>query len=113
MFFGNSGAEANEGAIKVARKYSFDKYGPGRSTIVTLVNSFHGRTVTTLCRHGAGRVPPVFRALYGGVPLRGGQRSGFVGTEDLDDSVCAVMLEYIQGEGGVVPLEEAFVRRAF
>ena len=48
IFFANSGAEANEGAIKLARKYSFDKYGEGRNTIVTLIQSFHGRTVTTL-----------------------------------------------------------------
>ncbi|MCI7796331.1 MAG: aminotransferase class III-fold pyridoxal phosphate-dependent enzyme, partial [Lachnospiraceae bacterium] len=48
VFFANSGAEANEGAIKLARKYSYDKYGEGRNKIVTLVQSFHGRTVTTL-----------------------------------------------------------------
>ena len=52
VFFGNSGAEANEGAIKLARKYSFDKYGKGRATIVSLVNSFHGRTLTTLTATG-------------------------------------------------------------
>ena len=52
VFFGNSGAEANEGAIKTARKYSFDKYGEGRNKIVTLVNSFHGRTITTLAATG-------------------------------------------------------------
>ena len=52
MFFGNSGAEANECAIKIARKYSFDKYGKGRHTIITLVNSFHGRTITTLSATG-------------------------------------------------------------
>ena len=52
VFFGNSGAEANEGAIKLARKYSFDKYGEGRATVITLENSFHGRTVTTLAATG-------------------------------------------------------------
>ena len=52
VFFGNSGAEANEGAIKAARKYSFDHYGKGRDTIITLVNSFHGRTIATLTATG-------------------------------------------------------------
>lgn len=112
VFFGNSGAEANEGAIKVARKYSFDKYDPGRSTIVTLVNSFHGRTVTTLSATGQD----VFHQYFG--PFTQGFRYAAANdlvslAENLDDSVCAVMLEYIQGEGGVVPLEEAFVHGLF
>lgn len=60
VFFGNSGAEANEGAIKFARKYSYDKYGEGRSTIITLVNSFHGRTITTLAATGQDSFHTVF-----------------------------------------------------
>ena len=60
VFFGNSGAEANEGAIKFARKYSFDKYGAGRSTIITLVNSFHGRTITALAATGQDSFHTVF-----------------------------------------------------
>ena len=60
VFFGNSGAEANEGAIKFARKYSFDKHGAGRSTIITLVNSFHGRTITTLAATGQDSFHTVF-----------------------------------------------------
>lgn len=108
VFFGNSGAEANEGAIKLARKYSFDKYGKGRHTIVTLVNSFHGRTLTTLSATGQD----VFHNYF--FPFV----EGFVNVEanniedlrsKLDDTVCAVMFEYIQGEGGVMALKQEFV----
>ena len=108
VFFGNSGAEANECAIKIARKYSFDKYGRGRHNIITLVNSFHGRTLTTLSATGQ----EVFHNYF--FPFT----EGFVyaeanNTDDLknklDDTVCAVMLEYIQGEGGVNALDKNFV----
>ena len=61
VFFGNSGAEANEGAIKAARKYSFDKYGADRYNVITLVNSFHGRTIATLTATGQG----VFHNYFG------------------------------------------------
>lgn len=112
MFFGNSGAEANECAIKIARKYSFDKYGKGRQTIVTLVNSFHGRTLTTLSATGQD----VFHNYF--FPFT----EGFVyaeanNIEDLrakiDDTVCAIMFEYIQGEGGVNALSHDFVDEIF
>ncbi len=109
VFFGNSGAEANECAIKIARKYSFDKYGKGRHTIITLVNSFHGRTIATLSATGQD----VFHNYF--FPFV----EGFVNVkandiEDLkakleDETVCAVMLEYIQGEGGVNCLDKKFV----
>ncbi len=108
MFFGNSGAEANECAIKIARKYSFDKYGKGRHNIITLVNSFHGRTMCTLSATGQD----VFHNYF--FPFV----EGFINVEanniedlraKLDDTVCAVMFEYIQGEGGVMPLDPAFV----
>ncbi len=108
MFFGNSGAEANECAIKIARKYSFDKYGKGRHNIITLVNSFHGRTMCTLSATGQD----VFHNYF--FPFV----EGFIYVEanniedlraKLDDTVCAVMFEYIQGEGGVMPLEPKFV----
>lgn len=108
MFFGNSGAEANECAIKIARKYSFDKYGKGRSNIITLVNSFHGRTLCTLSATGQD----VFHNYF--FPFV----EGFVNVEanniedlrsKLDDTVCAVMFEYIQGEGGVMALQQEFV----
>lgn len=108
VFFCNSGAEANECAIKLARKYSFDRYGKGRSTILTLRNSFHGRTLCTLSATGQD----VFHNYF--FPFVEGFR--IVETNDLadlqqklDDTVCAVMLEYIQGEGGVNALEQAFV----
>lgn len=108
VFFGNSGAEANEGAIKAARKYSFDKYGEGRHKIVTLVNSFHGRTITTLAATGQ----EVFHTTF--MPFT----EGFchVPANDTDamlaamtDDVCAVMLEFVQGEGGVNPLDKDYV----
>lgn len=112
MFFGNSGAEANECAIKIARKYSFDKYGKGRSNIITLVNSFHGRTLCTLSATGQD----VFHNYF--FPFV----EGFVNVEanniedlrtKLDDTVCAVMFEYIQGEGGVMALQQDFVDEIF
>ncbi len=109
VFFGNSGAEANECAIKLARKYSFDKYGKGRSTVITLCNSFHGRTVTTLAATGQD----VFHNYF--FPFTGDFR--YVPANDLDallsiadDTVCAVMLECVQGEGGVMPLDTAYIQ---
>ena len=112
MFFGNSGAEANECAIKIARKYSFDKYGKGRHNIITLTNSFHGRTICTLSATGQ----EVFHNYF--FPFV----EGFVNVEanniadlheKLDDTVCAVMFEYIQGEGGVCALNKEFVDEIF
>jgi acetylornithine/N-succinyldiaminopimelate aminotransferase len=109
VFFGNSGAEANECAIKIARKYSFDKYGKGRHTILTLVNSFHGRTIGTLSATGQD----VFHNYF--FPFVDGFR--YVNANDiedlhdkLDDTVCAIMVEYVQGEGGVRSLDDAFVQ---
>ena len=98
VFFGNSGAEANECAIKLARKYSFDKYGKGRHNIITLVNSFHGRTLCTLSATGQDSFHNYFFPFV----------EGFINVvaNDLDDlrakldnTVCAVMFEFIQGEG--------------
>lgn len=112
VFFGNSGAEANECAIKLARKYSFDKYGKGRHNIITLVNSFHGRTLCTLSATGQD----VFHNYF--FPFV----EGFINVKanDIDDlkskidnTVCAVMLEYVQGEGGVNALEQDFVDAVF
>lgn len=112
VFFCNSGAEANECAIKIARKYSFDKYGKNRYTIITLVNSFHGRTITTLSATGQDSFHNYF------FPFT----EGFVNViandiddlkQKLDDTVCAVMLEYVQGEGGVNCLESDFVDEVY
>ena len=101
--------EANEGMIKLARKYSFDRYGTGRATIITLNNSFHGRTITTLTATGQ----EVFHNYF--FPFTEGFRYADVNSlESLEaaagDDVCAVMLELVQGEGGVLPLESAYVQ---
>lgn len=109
VFLCNSGAEANECAIKLARKYSFDKYGEGRSTIVGLENSFHGRTLTTLSATGQD----VFHQYF--FPFTEGFSFAKAGDLDslknkLDGSVCAVLLECVQGEGGVVALDKAYVQ---
>jgi len=111
VFFCNSGAESNEGAIKAARKYSLMKYGPGRNNIITLKNSFHGRTVTTLAATGQD----VFHQYFG--PFTDGfvyaQPNDCADLEDkADDTVCAIVLEFIQGEGGVVELAQEFVDTA-
>lgn len=108
LFYCNSGAEANECAIKLARKYSFDKYGKGRHNIITLVNSFHGRTMCTLSATGQD----VFHNYF--FPFVEGFRYAEANNIDdlkskIDDTVCAVMMEYVQGEGGVNALDKAFV----
>lgn len=108
VFFGNSGAEANECAIKAARKYSFDKYGKGRHNIITLVNSFHGRTMATLSATGQDVFHNYFFPfLEGFVNVRANDIDDL--KAKLDDTVCAVMMEYVQGEGGVNALEQEFV----
>ena len=89
--------------IKLARKYSFDKYGKGRSTIITLNNSFHGRTMTTLTATGQDALPQLFLPLHRGLPLRRRPRPGEHAEAQAGDDVCAVMVELIQGEGGVLP----------
>ena len=109
VFLCNSGAEANECAIKLARKYSFDKYGEGRSTIVGLENSFHGRTLTTLSATGQD----VFHQYF--FPFTEGFSFAKAGDLDslkdkLDGTVCAVLLECVQGEGGVIALDKAYVQ---
>lgn len=108
VFFGNSGAEANEGAIKAARKYSFDKYGEGRNKIVTLVNSFHGRTITTLAATGQDVFHTTFMPFTEGfchVPANDTAAMLSAMTPD----VCAVMIELVQGEGGVNALDKDYV----
>ena len=109
VFFANGGGEANEGMIKLARKYSYDKYGMGRSTIITLKNSFHGRTITTLMATGQD----VFHQYF--FPFTEGFR--YAPANDLEalkevagDDVCAVMMEMVQGEGGVLPLDYEYVQ---
>lgn len=112
LFFGNSGAEANECAIKLARKYSFDKYGKGRHKILTLVNSFHGRTLCTLSATGQDVFHNYFFPFVEGFDF---VKANDIADLDakLDDTVCAVLMEYIQGEGGVNALEQDFVDAVF
>lgn len=108
VFFGNSGAEANECAIKVARKYAAEKKSAACSTIVTLENSFHGRTLTTLAATGQDHYHELYQPLTPGfahVP------AGDLDTlKELcsDGTVAAVLIECIQGEGGVIPLDPTF-----
>ncbi len=109
VFFSNSGAEANEGAIKYARKYSFDKYGEGRSTIITLVNSFHGRTITTLAATGQDSFHTNFAPFTPGFKYCPANDNDTIKKMATDD-VCAIMFECVQGEGGVLNLEESFVK---
>ncbi len=110
VFFANSGAEANECAIKVARKYAAEHKGAEYTTIVTIENSFHGRTLTTLAATGQEHYHELFQPLT----------PGFVHTpaNDIDalrrtvanHKVAAILFECIQGEGGVVPLDGTFIR---
>lgn len=109
VFFCNSGAEANECAIKVARKYSFDKYGKGRHTIITLVNSFHGRTIATLSATGQDVFHNYFFPFVEGFVNVNANDISDLKAKLEDKTVCAVMLEYIQGEGGVRALDKEFV----
>ena len=109
VFFSNSGAEANEGMIKLARKYSYDKYGAGRDVIITLKQSFHGRTITTLKATGQDK----FHQYY--FPFTEG--FDYAAANDIEDlkkvaneKTCAVMVELIQGESGVVPLDKEYVK---
>ncbi len=110
VFFGNSGAEANECAIKTARKWAFDLCGDERrSTIITLKNSFHGRTVTTLAATGQEAFHTKFGPFTPGFVHASAQDAGEVRALADRGDCCAVMMELIQGEGGVVPLEREYV----
>lgn len=109
VFFSNSGAEANEGMIKLARKYSYDKYGAGRDVIITLKQSFHGRTITTLKATGQDKFHQYYFPFTEGFDYAAAND-----IEDLkkvaNDKTCAVMVELIQGESGVVPLDKEYVK---
>ena len=109
VFFSNSGAEANECAIKGARKYSIDKYGKDRTTIVTLINSFHGRTITTLAATGQDVFHQNFFPLTEGfLYTPANDLDAFIKLCEAHPEICAVMVEPIQGEGGVHPLDKDF-----
>ena len=108
VFFGNSGAEANECAVKVARKWAAEIKGPACSTIVTLENSFHGRTLTTLAATGQEHYHELFQPLTPGFAhIRAGDMDAL---KDLcaGGTVAAVLIECVQGEGGVIPLDPVF-----
>lgn len=111
VFFGNSGAEANEGMVKLARKYSHDTTGDkDRSNIVTLLNSFHGRTITTLKATGQDHFHEFFMPFTPGfsyVPANDFEAL----KSEITDKTCAVMMELIQGEGGVMPLDKEYVQQ--
>ena len=129
VFFSNAGGEANEGMIKLARKYSFDKYGKGRSTIISLVQSFHGRTITTLAATGQEEFHNYFFPFTEGfehVPANDIQAleslldanatnilsihgSSAIKLTPPSNGVCAILVELIQGEGGVLPLDPEYV----
>lgn len=108
-FFGNSGAEANEGAIKVARKYSFDKYGKGRDHIIALENSFHGRTMAALSATGQDVYHNFFFPFVESFDFV--TAGNFSRIQDATtEQTCAIMLELVQGEGGVIALDKAYVK---
>jgi len=130
VFFSNAGGEANEGMIKLARKYSFDKYGKGRSTIISLTQSFHGRTITTLAATGQDSFHNYFfpftegftyapandiKALESLLDAHAASAGNTAGSLALKpaapaDGICAVLVELIQGEGGVLPLDRDYVK---
>ena len=126
VFFANGGGEANEGMIKLARKYSFDKYGAGRSSIISLKNSFHGRTITTLKATGQEVFHNYFfpftegflyaeandiNAILEADELAARESEYFGKDEGVGGAVCAVLIELIQGEGGVLPLNQDYINQ--
>lgn len=109
VFFCNSGAEANEGAIKLARRYSWKKYGEGRHNIIVMENSFHGRTIATLSATGQSKFKEGFAPLVDGfiyVPFN----SISAIEKNMNEKTCAVMLEPIQGEGGVYVAKKEYIK---
>lgn len=107
-FFANSGAESNEGAIKCARKYSYDKYGLGRHEIITLNQSFHGRTLTTLAATGQDHFHQYFFPFTQGFKYANANEIESIKSQ-VNEKTCAIMIELVQGEGGVLPLDKSFV----
>lgn len=112
VFFGNSGAEANECAIKVARKYSAEKKGPAYHTIITLVNSFHGRTLTTLAATGQEHFHQLFQPLTPGFVHVQANNIEALAKAVEENPTAGIMMECVQGEGGVLPLTREFAQAA-
>ena len=114
VFFANSGAEANEGAIKLARKYSFDKYGKGRGVILTLKDSFHGRTMTALAATGQS----VFHNYFFPFPegfrfIERNNTDAFKNEAENNSDICAVMIEPVQGESGVNIICSEYIKEVY
>jgi acetylornithine/N-succinyldiaminopimelate aminotransferase len=110
VFFCNSGAEANEAAIKLARRYSWKKYGEGRSTIIAMENSFHGRTMATISATGQPKFQVGFAPLQPGfvhVPFNDIKAL----EKNIDETTCAVMIELVQSEGGVFVADTEYVKK--
>ncbi|MBN1903955.1 MAG: aspartate aminotransferase family protein [Deltaproteobacteria bacterium] len=110
VFFCNSGAEANEAAIKIARRYSYEKYGTGRNTIISMKNSFHGRTMATMSATGQDKIKKGYDPLLTGfkfVPFNDASAIEMA----IDETVCGVMLEPVQGEGGVICAEKDYLKK--
>jgi predicted acetylornithine/succinylornithine family transaminase len=108
-FFCNSGTEANEAAIKMARRYSFNKYGEGRHSVVALTNSFHGRTMASLTATGQDKHKTGFQPLLPGfkhVPINDIDAM----REACDETISAVIVEPVQGEGGIHPCQSAYIQ---
>ena len=111
VFFCNSGAEANEGAIKTARKYAAEKKGEDYYTIITLQNSFHGRTITTLAATGQDHYHELFQPLTAGFVHAPANDLEALKKLALENKTAAIMMEMIQGEGGVIAMEADFVKK--
>lgn len=108
VFFANSGAEANECAFKAARKYSYDKYGEGRYKIVSLKGSFHGRTLFTLTATGQDEFHKYFAPFADGIDYAKADMADV--RRVADGTTCAIVVELVQGEGGVIALDKHFVK---
>lgn len=111
VFFSNSGAEANECAIKAARRYAYNKYGDGHSTIITLKNSFHGRTITTLSATGQEHYHKEFTPFTEGFVYAEPNNFDDIKKLSKENKCIAVMVEIVQGEGGVCPLDKDYVQQ--
>jgi len=110
VFFANSGAEANEGAIKLARKYSFDKYGADRGAIITLKDSFHGRTMTTLAATGQDVFHNYFFPFPGGFRyIERNKTEEFKRETETNSDICAIIIEPIQGESGINFIDKNYI----
>lgn len=110
VFFTNSGAEAIEGALKTAKKYAYNKKGPGDHEIIAMENSFHGRTVGSLSVTGTEHYREPFYPLMSGVKFATFNDFGSV-LANLTDNTCAIIMETVQGEGGLYPAEQDFISK--